>query len=171
MTDWYLIRRFREDCSEAAFAQLVSRYIKLVYSVCYAELQNAQAAEDATQAVFLVLARKPPLQRGASLSIWLYRTAKYVAKHARRTDLQRSRLQAELEIMHRDAVPASDVDGNDVQMLNDALGALREADREALLLRFYQQMSLAEVGEALGVRKTRRASGFHVDWRSFGLTS
>ena len=36
-------------------------------------------------------------------------------------------------------------------MLTDALGALREADREAVLLRFYQDLSLAEVGEALGV--------------------
>ena len=99
MTDWYLLRRFRDHRSEAAFSQLVSRYIKLVYAVCYAELQNAQAAEDATQTVFLILARKPPFQRGTTIAGWLYRTAKFVAKHARRADLRRGRMQSALETM------------------------------------------------------------------------
>ncbi|MEO7714733.1 MAG: sigma-70 family RNA polymerase sigma factor [Capsulimonas sp.] len=151
MTDWYLIRRFREDRSEAAFGQLVSRYIKLVYSVCYAELQNAQAAEDATQAVFLVLARKAEFHRGSTLSSWLFRTAKYVARHARDAEASRQRMQNELEIMHREQTNVGDPSDSVALILTEALSALREPDREALLLRYYQDMSLAEVGDALGV--------------------
>ncbi|MEO7714732.1 MAG: sigma-70 family RNA polymerase sigma factor [Capsulimonas sp.] len=151
MTDWYLLRRFRDHRSEAAFSQLVSRYMKLVYAVCYAELQNAQAAEDATQAVFLILSRKPPFQRGTTIAGWLYRTAKFVAGHARRAELRRGLMQSALEIRQMNGPHFGDPDGGDIPMLNDALAALRDADREVLLLRFYQQMSLAEIGEALGV--------------------
>ena len=151
MTDWYLIRRFRDDRSEAAFSQLVSRYIKLVYSVCYAELQNAQAAEDATQAVFLILARKAEFRRGSTLSTWLFQTARYVARHAYEMEVRRSRLQCELEVMHREETQTCAMDDSDASMLTQALSALREADREALLLRYYQELSLAEVGDVLGV--------------------
>ncbi|MCW3060662.1 MAG: polymerase, sigma-24 subunit, subfamily [Capsulimonas sp.] len=151
MTDWYLIRRFREDRSEAAFAQLVSRYLKLVYSVCYAELQNAQAAEDATQAVFLILARKAEFHRGSTLASWLFRTATYVARHTRRAELRRRRREIELEKLHHGENPFGGAGVEETQMLNEALSVLRDADREALLLRYYQEMSLAEIGDALGV--------------------
>jgi RNA polymerase sigma factor (sigma-70 family) len=151
LTDWFLIRRFREDRSEAAFAQLVSRYLKLVYSVCYSELQDAQAAEDATQAVFLILARKAEFHRGCTLSSWLFQTARYVARHARDAAARRQRMQNELETMHRDESRGGCLDHHEALALTDALAALRDADREALLLRYYQDLSLAEVGDVLGV--------------------
>jgi DNA-directed RNA polymerase specialized sigma24 family protein len=57
MTELELLREYAEPRSEEAFASLVSRYSGLVYSVAVRRVQNAQIAEEVTQAVFLLLAR------------------------------------------------------------------------------------------------------------------
>ena len=76
MHDWRLLRKYAEDDSQAAFAALVRRYTDLVYCTCLRELGDPSLAEDATQAVFLVLARKTAsLQRGATLSSWLFQNS------------------------------------------------------------------------------------------------
>ena len=83
-TDRQLLRRFVEHNSQEAFAALTARYLSLVYSVCRRELDDAETAEDVTQAVFLILARKAPtLRRNVVLSGWLFQTARFAAKNAR----------------------------------------------------------------------------------------
>ena len=58
MNDLALIREYADRNSEPAFADLVHRYIHLVYSVAFRYVGNSPDAQDVTQAVFVILARK-----------------------------------------------------------------------------------------------------------------
>jgi len=151
VTDWFLLRKFKDDRSQSAFAEIVDRYINLVYAACYANLQDRQAAEDATQAVFLILARKAEFRRGSTMVGWLFRTARYVSMHARRDEIRRRKLQAAVALQHdhSDSQPWSRLDTR--LILNDAIERLGDVEREAVLLRYYQAMPLKDVGEALGI--------------------
>ena len=83
-SDTALLRRFTRQGRQAAFSELVSRYSGLVYSTCLRDIRNAAVAEDAAQAVFLLLARKAPtFGAGTSLAGWLYRTARLVDQPGR----------------------------------------------------------------------------------------
>ena len=74
--DMRLLREFATSNSQPAFTTLVQRHINLVYSVALRRLGNAQEAEEVTQAVFVILARKAgSLGTGTILSGWLYQTA------------------------------------------------------------------------------------------------
>ena len=58
--DGRLLRQYREQGSQAAFARLAARHLGLVYATCLRETGDAAQAEDAAQVVFLLLARRPP---------------------------------------------------------------------------------------------------------------
>lgn len=72
--DWDLLERFTQNRCERAFGELVARHAGLVYGTCRRRLRDAHLAEDATQAVFVLLARRPPMRsnRGSPLAAWLY---------------------------------------------------------------------------------------------------
>src|SRR5690348_14312184 len=78
--DMELLQDYALRNSEDAFAALVSRYVNLVYSVGLRQTGNAQHAEEITQAVFLILARKARgLRRETVISSWLFQTARLTA--------------------------------------------------------------------------------------------
>ncbi|MFL5339763.1 MAG: sigma-70 family RNA polymerase sigma factor [Gemmataceae bacterium] len=80
----FLLDRFVEDRSEAAFAALVRRHGPLVFSLCQRILQHQQDAEDAFQATFLVLARKAgTISHRACVGSWLYSVAYRIAQQAK----------------------------------------------------------------------------------------
>jgi DNA-directed RNA polymerase specialized sigma24 family protein len=69
--DLDLLRDYFEQGSQAAFAELVRRYVNLVYTSAVRQVRDAHAAEDVTQAVFIVLAKKAKQVRGGTvLSAW-----------------------------------------------------------------------------------------------------
>jgi len=151
MDDWQTLRNFVDHNSEEAFAALMARYLGLVYSVCRRELTDDQSAEDVTQAVFLLLARKAPtLRRGVILSGWLFQTARYAAKNAR---LQAQRRAAYEQKAAEEMLSQSEMEdaawAEIEPVLNQSLAALRPADRDCVLLRFFQGLTFAEVGTAL----------------------
>src|SRR6266850_592046 len=85
MNDWPLLREYVDRGSEAAFESLVKRHIDMVYSTALRRLRDAHLAQDATQAVFILLARKARrLRSSVILGGWLYRTANFVANRALR---------------------------------------------------------------------------------------
>ena len=90
MDDSALLAAFAADKSEAAFQQLVQRHVGMVYSVCRRQLRDAHWAEDVTQAVFMVLARRAKgIRDGRTLAAWLLRVTKYCAIDARRSTARR----------------------------------------------------------------------------------
>lgn len=162
MNDLRLLNQYTEAGSEEAFTCLAERYLNLVYSTCLRELCDAQLAEDATQVVFLLLARKAPaLPRATALSGWLFHTARLVAKNMRRRE--RRRAFAEGEAVREEAIrnapgrePGWGTDGDSdwetiEPHLHTALSRLRPPERNVLLLRFFEDRTLAEVGAALGL--------------------
>ncbi len=152
--DRRLLRRFVEDHSQAAFAALTARYLSLVYSTCRRELSDADLAEDVTQAVFLILARKAPsLRREVVLSGWLFQTARFAARNARLQEQRRKATeQKAADTVREQQMETEDAAWTDIEpLLNQSLSGLREAERECILLRFFQGMSFAETGTALGL--------------------
>ena len=155
-SDTALLRRFVRRGRQAAFAELVARYSGLVYSTCLRDVRDAAVAEDAAQAVFLLLARKAPtFGAGTSLAPWLYRTARLVSRNALQQEA-RARAREQRLGQHMAAEGAGGVGEDDVweqiePVLHAALDALGRQDREAILLRFFDDRSLKETGAALGL--------------------
>jgi len=82
-TDRNLLNAYSASDNQEAFAKLVSRHGPMVYRVCKGLLHDVGEAEDAAQAVFVVLARKAAkLRRPERLSQWLYGVARNVAHQA-----------------------------------------------------------------------------------------
>src|SRR5690349_13398480 len=91
-TDRELLQRFAQSGDQAAFAALVRRHAGLVLGVCRRALSNDQDAEDACQAVFVILVRKAGSGRWQpSVTNWLFATARRVARDQRRAADRRAR--------------------------------------------------------------------------------
>ncbi len=151
--DWLLLRRYAKDNSQEAFALLTDRYLNLVYTVCLREVHDPELAQDVTQAVFVLLARTAPSFRSkTALPGWLFRTARFASQNAR-TREQRRRYYEEKAAMERHPQARTDeAEWSEIEpVLNKALAALKAADRDSILLRFFQGMSFAEVGASLGL--------------------
>ena len=150
--DMALLREYAQRNSEEAFATLVSRHINLVYSVALRQVRNPHLAEEITQAVFVILARKAKsLNAKTVLPGWLCRTARYASANA--LTIQRRRQNREQEayiqsIFHEP--PADEAWRQMSPLLEEAMLRLGQTDRDALVLRFFEGRSLNEVGAALG---------------------
>ncbi|HEX5323068.1 MAG TPA: sigma-70 family RNA polymerase sigma factor, partial [Capsulimonadaceae bacterium] len=140
-----LLRDWAETGSEAAFAQIVRRYIGLVFHTCLRELQDRPLAEDASQAVFLVLAQKGhSMADRARLAGWLFRTSRLISRDLIKAEkrLRRRELAAaESALAERPEEHAERLASTAI--VNDALAVLRETEREAVLLRFHGEMEFS----------------------------
>ena len=149
--DQSLLREYATSQSEAAFATLVNRHIGLVYSVALRQVRDPHLAEDVTQAVFIILARKAQaLDNKTILPGWLCRTARYASANA--LTIQRRRQQREQEA-HMQSIlnePEANTWTQIAPLLDRAMEQLGQKDHDALVLRFFENKNLAEVGAALG---------------------
>jgi RNA polymerase sigma factor (sigma-70 family) len=150
MTDRELLAEYAQSRSGSAFAALVDRHAGKVFGACCRILGDPHAAEDATQAVFLVLARKAGgLPRGTVLSGWLFLAAEMTARQMLRARRRRERHEQEAALMHENVKPAAG--GEDLRPhLDAALAALPAAQRNAVILRYLDGKSQAEVARELG---------------------
>ncbi|MBV9863743.1 MAG: sigma-70 family RNA polymerase sigma factor, partial [Abitibacteriaceae bacterium] len=153
MQDWQLLREYVDQGSQAAFAILVERYINLVYSTCLREVRNPSLAEDATQVVFLILAKKAhTLREGSVLAGWLFQTARFAAKDALKQESRRQRHERNAAHEMITQAPAKTISWGSLEPhLHEALAGLRQHEREAVLLRFLHDKSLKEVAISLGI--------------------
>jgi uncharacterized protein (TIGR03435 family) len=146
-----LLRQYAEQNSEAAFAALVARHVDKVYSVALRHTRNAHAAEEITQAVFVILAKKSGRLGGkVILSGWLYETARLTALTFIRSEIRRARREQEAYMQTALNENTSEVWPHIAPLLDDALAGLSAADRHAVVLRYFDGKSLGEVGAALG---------------------
>lgn len=146
-----LLRRYSAKQSQAAFAELVRRYLDFVYSVCRRQLGDPELAQEVTQTVFLILASKAAsLKPGTVLSAWLFQVACHACRNARRVEARRRHYERKAgEDMQ---TGASGAQARALEPdLDDALARLNASDREAVLLRYVEEMSLDEVAAALGI--------------------
>jgi RNA polymerase sigma factor (sigma-70 family) len=150
-----LLEQFARDNSSAAFTLLVERHISLVHSVALRHTANPQHAQDITQAVFIILARKAgSLNRKTVLPGWLYHTARLTAANFQRAEI--SRVRREQEIFMQTSLQESAPDALWSEMsplLDEAMARLGARDRDALVLRYFQNKSLSEVGIAMGLEE------------------
>jgi RNA polymerase sigma factor (sigma-70 family) len=163
MTDAELLRRYAEDRSEEAFAELVRRRVNFVYSAARRQAGgDSHLAEDITQEVFSDLARQArALCRRPAVMGWLYTATRFAAAKRVRTEQRRRRREQEAYTMQENIVdPGHDPDWQRLRPLLDrVMHQLKDRDRQLLLLRFFNQSSLAEVGEELNVSPNAAQKG------------
>lgn len=152
-TDWQLIQKYVQEGGQAAFSGLVRRHTDLVYCTCLREIGDPALAEDATQAVFLILARKSRSFRpGTTLSSWLFQTALLTSKNVLRRERRRQAREQRMVMEMAQATPPQPDGWEEMEpLLNNALHALPTAQRGLVLERFLEDHPLAEIGAARGI--------------------
>lgn len=157
MNDDLLLREWVEHHSEVAFTQLVDRHLAFVYHSALRQVRDPALAQDVTQAVFLLLARKASgFKHGIILTSWLFRSTGFIASRARRSELRRLQHETSAAAMNfpsqNDDPASARSDWSRLEPhLDAAVGSLPGPDRDAILLRFFDRMPLRDVGQALGL--------------------
>jgi RNA polymerase sigma factor (sigma-70 family) len=153
--DMDLVQDFARRDSEAALAELVRRHINLVYSVALRCTGRPEDAQDVTQAVFIILAKKAAgLRERTVLTCWLYETTRFTAGRLLRT--QSRRAAREQEAYMQSILNESGRDDAWRQLsphLEEAMSRLSAGDRTLLALRFYENKTGAEAASLLGIRE------------------
>ena len=152
-TDPQLLRAYAENRSEPAFAELVRRHVDFVHSAALRMVCDSHLAQDVTQGVFVALAKNADeIKDHPVLSGWLHRTAQNIAAQTVRTDVRRRARESEAATMNEMLATAPDASWEQIApQLDAALGELGEADRDALLLRYFERKSAREMAQTLGV--------------------
>jgi RNA polymerase sigma factor (sigma-70 family) len=149
LDDIALLRQYAEQNSEEAFAVLVSRHVNKVYSVALRHTRNPHSAEEITQAVFVILAKKSPhLGKKVILSGWLYETSRLTAVTFIRSEIRRARREQEAYMQTLLNETEADVWPQIAPLLDTAMAGLSKMDRHAVVLRFFDGKSMNEVGMA-----------------------
>src|SRR5471032_3691741 len=150
--DIELLREFAENNSEAAFAALVGRHVNLVYSTALRSVGNSHSAEEITQAVFIILARKAKtFSRQTILTGWLHQTTRLTAANFLRTEIRRQHRESEAFMQSALSETDSETWTQIAPLLDDAIARLGGRDRNAILLRYFENKSAREMAAALRV--------------------
>ena len=155
LSDSDLLREYASKNSQDAFAELVQRHVDLVHSAALRQVGgDAHLAQDVAQTVFSDLARKARrLAHHQALSGWLYTSARFAAAKVARTESRR-RNREERFMREPTQETASETDWETIRpVLDAAMGQLREKDREAILLRYFENRAFADVGQKLGLKE------------------
>lgn len=147
-----LLEQYVRDGSEAAFRELVQRYFGLVYATAMRlVVGDTQLAQDVTQTVFIHLARKAHTLRGeVSLGGWLHRDTRHVAATLMRSERRRRAREKQATVMNALQDHTADNLAQLAPVLDEAIAQLEKADRQAIMLRFFERNDFRAVGQALG---------------------
>src|SRR5262245_57761298 len=151
VTDRDLLRRFANARDEAAFAEIVRRYGPLVLGVCRRVVPDYHLAEDAFQAVFVVLASKANhLDTARPLGPWLYGVAHRVALRAR-ARMDRRKKHESLFALGPHMPTTAPVPDDSSAVLDDEINKLSATYREALVLCELEGLGRKEAAQKLGI--------------------
>ncbi len=148
-----LLRQFAAENSQAAFAELVRRHVDLVFSVAFHKVgRDAHAAQDVAQTVFLALARQArALMRRRTVAGWLYLTTQHHAAQHVRAERRRQTRETRAHLMN-EILHSPDVDWPQLRPVLDAtLRELSDAERDVILLRYFEGQPFAAIGRTLRV--------------------
>jgi len=148
--DLELLVEFSRDQSEDAFTELVQRYLNLVYCAALRQVRSPQLAEEVAQSVFTDLARNASrLKPDTIVTAWLYEVTRRTAIDVVRSEARR-RLREQISF-EMNAMNANTDDWMQIEpLLDEAMHGLDDTDRTAVLLRYFENKSLREVGRTLG---------------------
>jgi RNA polymerase sigma-70 factor (ECF subfamily) len=151
LTDSELVRTFVKDGSDDAFDEIVRQKYRFVFAVCYRKLQNEMLAQDSAQAVFITLAQKRcEIKLNCSLSAWLFKIALLSCSNTIRIEERNRHREARAEeMMKTNIARESPVSLEARDLLIRAVSSLSEADRSAVLMRFIDNLPIADIAEAL----------------------
>ena len=159
--DYALLRAYVDEGSETAFAELVRRHVGMVHASALRQTGRLDLAEDVVQAVFILLARKAEtFDPGVLLGGWLFRSVRFAANDLLKAERRRQFRETVAYTMKDQEDKTAEVAGvvgkPDADLwtqvapeLDGCLAQLGETDRMAILLRFFEEKSFPEVGEAL----------------------
>jgi RNA polymerase sigma factor (sigma-70 family) len=167
--DAELLRRYVETGADDAFGELVQRHLKLVYFAAWRRTGDPHLAEEVAQCVFTALAcDAAALSRHAVLTGWLYTTTRFTAAKLLRTEQRRRAREQKAYLMQTPNSPAANPPSAEAAsweqmrpMIDAALDGLDARDREAVLLRFFEERPFAQIGAMLQV--TEDAARMRVD--------
>ena len=155
MPDSELLRRYAETGCEEAFAELVRRHLGLVYGAAVRQVNgDTHLAQDVAQSVFADLARKAAaLSRRDSIAGWLFTSTHFAAAKVRRGERRRRLHEHEASVMSELVrTPPPDLEWGKVRLVLDTVvHQLRKSDRELILMRYFENCPLADIGQRLGL--------------------
>ena len=154
MNDLELLRRYRDTGSEEAFRELVDRHLGMVYAVAFRQVRNPDWADEVAHAVFIALARKAgSFSQRTVLAGWLYRATRFAAGKLLRDEERRARHEKEAALAHLTDCSAEEDSTSWMELsplVFETLDILGRKDRDAILMRFIENRSFAEVAVAMG---------------------
>ncbi len=178
-TDEALMRAIAQS-NERAFAVLYDRYSPRMYRFFFRMLwRDAAKAEDFTQEVFLKIIEKPHLfDPERNFRTWIYTLATNLCKNEyRRPPLPEIRWEA--PDLWDNTLPEKLDQKLFEQQLRGSVGELSEAHRQCFVLRYQEELSVAEIAEIVGCPEgtvksrlhhaLRQVAGQMVEWRSYEL--
>lgn len=151
--DRQLLRRFASEHSESAFGELVARHLPPVYSTALRQTSgDVHLAQDVAQQVFTDLARKASSpSENIILAGWLHRATIFAARQILRGEHRRRLREQQAVTMNAIQSESESADWQQIRpILDEALDRLDKTDRDALLLRFFEQQTLSQIGTTLG---------------------
>lgn len=159
--DAELLRRFAEESDQAAFADLVRRHIGFVHAAAQRQCHgNASLADEVAQQVFIDASRRAARLAGHPAFVaWLHSATRFAAMNLLRTEARRIARETRAAVENTAIADDSPLEWERVRpVIDEVLAALKERERAALLLRFFQGRSLAEVGAELQLSETAARS-------------
>jgi len=158
MGDLELLEQYVRQRSQDAFKEIVRRHIDLVYSAALRQVHDRHAAEDITQLAFLALARKAHrFKPGVIVTAWLLATTRYEAMNAMRARSRRrwyERRAAKMADAPQARPNVAEAEWEQIAPeLDDALSSLSRKSRDAVILRYFRDLSMREVAQYLGIRE------------------
>ena len=151
MNDWQLVSAYVHG-DEGAFADLVAKYFRMVYTIAVRQVGDPHLAEEVAQSVFIILSRKANrLSSSVSVCGWLVQTTRFVSRDA--VKMRQRRQQNEQEFASSlDRTAARTTSQTAIEaMLDEALLALTAAEQAGVMAHFFEGRNFKEIGEMLAI--------------------